>query len=177
MLTAIEHATGQARLDRAADLLRLTVEGTLEELEAVCHPALVNREALAEPPDARVGGAAGLVGSGRWLRRAFSDLAFTVDEAVVDGDLLVTHGTMSGRHTGPFVVHRADGGVERVFAPTEKTFTVTHTHWLRFADGLLVEHWANRDDQGQALQLGWVPPTPAYLLRCWSARRREVAAG
>jgi hypothetical protein len=24
------------------------------------------------------------------------------------------------------------------------------------ADGLVIEHWANRDDQGMAEQLGWV---------------------
>ena len=33
-------------------------------------------------------------------------------------------------------------------------------------DGLVAEHWAVRDDQGMALQLGWVPPSPWYLLRC-----------
>ena len=32
-------------------------------------------------------------------------------------------------------------------------------------DGLVVEHWANRDDMGTAAQLGWVPPTPRDLLR------------
>jgi hypothetical protein len=40
------------------------------------------------------------------------------------------------------------------------------------ADGLVIEHWANRDDQGMAEQLGWVPPTPAYLLRMAMAKRR-----
>jgi len=29
---------------------------------------------------------------------------------------------------------------------------------LRFADGLIIEHWANRDDLGLGLQLGWLAP-------------------
>jgi hypothetical protein len=47
------------------------------------------------------------------------------------------------------------------------------------ADGKVIEHWANRDDIGTAVQLGWVPPSPLYLLRSavakWRARRRESA--
>ena len=40
------------------------------------------------------------------------------------------------------------------------------------ADGQAIEHWANRDDLGTAAQLGWVPPTPRYLLRMALAKRR-----
>jgi hypothetical protein len=43
---------------------------------------------------------------------------------------------------------------------------VPQTHWLRIRDGKVIEHWANRDDQGMAMQAGWVPPSPAYLFRC-----------
>ena len=35
-----------------------------------------------------------------------------------------------------------------------------------------LEHWANRDDLGMARQLGWIPPTPAYLLKMARAKRR-----
>ena len=40
------------------------------------------------------------------------------------------------------------------------------------ADGAMIEHWANRDDLGQATQLGWVPPTPLFLIRSALVRRR-----
>lgn len=39
-----------------------------------------------------------------WLRSAFSDLHFDIHEAVADADLVVLHATMSGRHTGTFVI-------------------------------------------------------------------------
>lgn len=162
---------GAARRRTAEGLLTLTVLGSLEDVAGIVHPGAVNRESVHEPPAARVPGPAGFAATGAWLRAAFTDIRFPVDEALSDGDLLVTHGTMSGRHTGPFVLYGVGGSVERVFTPTGRTFTVTHTHWLRVVDGLIVEHWANRDDQGQALQLGWTPPSPLYLVRCARATR------
>jgi hypothetical protein len=48
--------------------------------------------------------------------------------------------------------------------------------WSRAAARLvanrIIGHAANRDDLGQARQLGWVPPSPAFLVRSALARRR-----
>ena len=38
--------------------------------------------------------------------------------------------------------------------------------------GLIVEHWANRDDLGMARQLGGLPSTPVFLFRMSMAKRR-----
>ena len=89
-----------------------------------------------------------------------------------EGELAVVHTTMRGRHTGPFVTYDAEGGVERAFAPTGAEFAVTQSHWFRLREGQVIEHWANRDDMGQARQLGWIPPTPGYLIRCALATRK-----
>jgi hypothetical protein len=60
-----------------------------------------------------------------------------------------------------------------VFPPTGRDFAVTHTHWLRLADdGTLAGHWSDRDDLGMAMRLGWIQPSPAYLVRMALARRR-----
>ncbi|MFD0362462.1 hypothetical protein ACFQZZ_13530 [Nocardia sp. GCM10030253] len=48
----------------------------------------------------------------------------------------------------------------------------TQSHWVRIAEGKAIEHWANRDDLGTATQLGWAPPSPAYLARMQMATRR-----
>ena len=79
---------------------------------------------------------------------------------------------MSGRHTGVATIYGEDGGVAQAMPPTGKRFATTQTHWFRLRDGMVVEHWANRDDQGTAMQLGWVPPTPWYLVRMALATRR-----
>ena len=47
-----------------------------------------------------------------------------------------------------------------------------YLHWFRVADGKVIEHWANRDDLGTAMQLGWTPPSPLYLVRMLLATRR-----
>jgi hypothetical protein len=35
------------------------------------------------------------------------------------------------------------------------------------------EHWASRDDLGTAMQLGWTPPSPLYMLKMLLATRRS----
>lgn len=146
--------------------------GTLEDFQALYTADVVNREAITEPPDTRGTGPAALYATARWLRAAFSDLSWQVHEVVHDGDLVVVHGTMSGRQTGPFVAYQPDGDVAVAFPPRGRTFAVTQTHWFRMRDGLVSEHWASRDDLGMGQQLGWNPPTPAYLVRMILATRR-----
>jgi predicted ester cyclase len=151
--------------------LHIMADGDRADFERTIHPAAINRERNHEPPASRGTGPASWYATALWLRTAFADLHHTVNDAVTEDDLVVLHTTMSGRHVAPFVVYDAAGEVETVFPPTGKSFAVTQTHWLRVADGKVIEHWANRDDLGQARQLGWVPPTPAYLLRMARAKR------
>jgi hypothetical protein len=80
--------------------------------------------------------------------------------------------TLSSRHTGDMVMYR-EGKVVSVMPPTGRRFASTQTHWFRMRDDQVLEHWANRDDIGTAQQLGWIPPTPANLVRAWRAQRRH----
>jgi predicted ester cyclase len=172
----LDTSTRDELADLAVRSIRLMADGTLDDLRRVVHPEAANRESVAEPPQARGRGPSAFWATAQWLRAAFSEMAFPVDTVLVDGDLAVTHGLMTGRHTGEFVVWTPEGTVERAFAPTGRRFEVRHAHFLRFRDGLVSEHWAVRDDQSLALQLGWVPPTPTYLLRCALATRRARRA-
>jgi predicted ester cyclase len=146
--------------------------GTLVDFEGLYTADAVNREAVTEPPDARGTGPAAMYATARWLRTAFSHLIWKVGDVAHDNDLVVVHATMSGRQTGPFVAYRPDGGIAAVFPPRGRTFAITQTHWFRMRDGRVAEHWANRDDLGMGQQLGWNPPTPAYLARTLLATRR-----
>jgi predicted ester cyclase len=152
--------------------IRAVMAGTLADLTAIVHPEATNREASTEPPATRGRGPAAFHATGEWLRTAFSDLRWETEVHVADGDIVATFGTMSGRHTGDFVTWTPECEVDRAFAPTGKTFAVRQAHFQRIADGKVVEHWAARDDMGMAVQLGWVPPTPAYLFRCQRATKR-----
>jgi predicted ester cyclase len=155
---------------RSMDLM---TEGSREDFERFCHPEAVNREAAVEPPAARQPGPAGFWATAQWLRAAFSGLHFEIHETAEQDDLVVFHVTMSGRHTGEFVSYQPDTAtVDAAMPPTGKAFAITQTHWFRTRDGLITEHWANRDDLGMARQAGWVPPSPAFMLRAALAKRR-----
>ena len=148
------------------------VDGSRADFEAVVHPDAVNREAKDEPPASRGRGPGAFHATALWLRGWFDDLAFEVHDVVGEDDLVVVHNTMSGRHTGVATIYGSDGRLLQAMPPTGKRFAATQTHWFRLRDGRIVEHWANRDDQGMAMQLGWVPPSPWYLLRMAVATRR-----
>jgi hypothetical protein len=140
-----------------AHSMDLMATGGLEDFERVFHPQAVNREAATEPPAARQPGPAGFYATAQWLRAAFSGLRFEIHQAIEHDDLVAFHVTMSGRHTGDFITYQPD---------------TTQTHWFRTRDGMITEHWANRDDLAMARQAGWIPPSPRFLLRAALARRR-----
>ena len=154
--------------------IMIMADGERPDFDGVIAPTAVNHEDGVEPPSCRVGGPAGFHATALWLRAAFADLGHRVEHVVAQDDLVVVDATMTGRHVGPFVVHDTTGAVTNAWAPTGRTFAVRQSHWLRVEDGLVTEHWAVRDDLGQGVQLGWVPPTPVYLLRCAQAKRRAV---
>jgi len=168
------HADAKSVCRRATLMM---ADGTLEDFEAVVHPDAVNREAKDEPPTSRGRGPAAFFATALWLREAYAELDWDIHEVVAEGDLVVLHATMSGRHVSTFCDYGEDGRVSEVFPPTGKRFATTQTHWFRMADGLVIEHWANRDDLGTALQLGWTPPTPLYLLRMVLAKHRARRGG
>ena len=169
------HLTAEAAKRLCIESMHLMASGTLADFQRVVHPDAVNREAKDEPPAAAEPGPNGFYATALWLRRAFADLSFEVADVVAEGDRVVIHNTMSGRHHGPMVDY-AEGKVSNVFPPTGRRFTSTQTHWFRVADGKVIEHWANRDDIGTGAQLGWTPPAPRYLLRMALATRRARRA-
>ena len=152
--------------------VEIMVDGSFEEFEAIVHPDARNREDVDEPPASRGRGPSAFYATALWLREAYADLRFDVHEVIAEGDLVVIHATMSGRHVGAFVGYGPDARPTQAFPPTGRRFATTQTHWFRVAEGKVVEHWANRDDLGTAMQLGWTPPSPLYLVRMLLATRR-----
>ena len=147
--------------------------GDRSDFDRFYAPTAINREAGDEPPATRTSGPEGFFATAEWLRAAFSDLRFEIHDSVTSGDLVALHVTMSARHTGDFVTFKRDTNtIEAAMPPTGKPFAITQTHWFRTKDGLITEHWANRDDLKMAQQAGWVPPTPAFLVRMALAKRR-----
>ncbi len=104
--------------------IHATLGGTLADHAATVHPDATNRESIAEPPNTRGRGPQAFHATGEWLREGFSDLAWTTERNICEGDVVVSFGTMSGRQTGNLVVWTPEGTAERVFVPTGRTFSV-----------------------------------------------------
>jgi predicted ester cyclase len=151
-------------------------DGDRAAFEPLYLPTAVDHENAVQPPASRVPGADGFYATALWLRAAASGLHYDVHHALTDGELVAVNSTMNGQHTGAWAFYTDDGAVDSVFPPTGRTFAMTQSHWFRVDDGRIAEHWANRDDLGTARQLGWIPPTPAYLFRMARAKRRAVHA-
>jgi len=148
------------------------------EAAAVIHPDAANDEAVSEPPAARGRGPAAFRATYDWLHAAFEGLRWDVVDLVAEGDLAVVRTVMRGRQVAPFTVYGPDGHLAQVFSSNGRYFAASQTHWYRLAEGRIIGHAADRDDLAQARQLGWVPPTPVFLVRSAVTKRRlRGAAG
>ncbi len=168
-MTASSSAVSADPTSIAVRSIHAMADGDRASFDPLYHPRAIDRDIV--PPSSRVPGPAGFYSTALWLRAGFAGLRYDIHEAVADDDLVAVNSTMSGRHVGSWAVYTEDGAVETVFPPTGKTFAVSQSHWFRIEDGTIIEHWANRDDLGMARQLGWLPPTPAYLLKMARAKR------
>jgi steroid delta-isomerase-like uncharacterized protein len=120
-------------------------KGDLDLADKLIAPNAVNHDPAAPPgmPD----GAPGVKAVVTMLRKAFPDDHHTIEDLVAEGDKVVVRLTRTGTHQGTFLG----------LPPTGKHITQTSMHIFRFADGKLVEAWANRDDLGLMQQLGVIP--------------------
>jgi predicted ester cyclase len=77
-------------------------------------------------------------------RAAFTDLVFTVEDMVAEGDKVACRIRTRSTHSGEF----------RGIPATGKRVTLTGIDILRVAGGKLVERWGQFDDLGLLRQLG-----------------------
>jgi predicted ester cyclase len=133
----------------ALDSFRLVETGDPGLARRIIAVAYVNQEADddADDVDRQLPGPAGFLATSRWLRHAFSDLHFELQEVIAEGGLVMAAATMTGRHTGAF------NGIE----PTDKRINHKQVHIFTIVDGQITHHRAVRDDLGLLLQLGWRP--------------------
>lgn len=133
------------------DLTRRTWEDMLPAadfaaLEQVIDPDSVNHDL---PPGAPNGfeGVRRTIGM---LRSAFSEQRYEVHHVIGEGDTVVIHATMHGRHTGDF----------HGIPPTGREVALRSVHIVRYEDGREVETWAIQDRLGLMRQLGVIPEGP-----------------
>ncbi len=77
-------------------------------------------------------------------RNAFPDVVVHIDHVVAEDDMVVFRDHVTATSSGEFF------GVP----PSGSRVEWTEIHWLRIADGRIVEHWTNFDQLGILRQLG-----------------------
>jgi steroid delta-isomerase-like uncharacterized protein len=92
--------------------------------------------------------------------QTFPDWKMEIVSMVADGDSVVARCRVSGTHRG-MGTKRVNGGFLMGVKPTGKRFQVQHMHWYVLRDGLITDHFANRDDLEMTQQLGLLPLPPA----------------
>jgi predicted ester cyclase len=120
--------------------------GDVAGLRAVMHPEVVNHQ----PPAGAPAGLDGMIQAMGWVKQGFSERRFEVHQVIAEGDTVVVHCTLHGRHTGQFMG----------LAPTNQSVAFRQVHIVRFQDGKVAEHWVVRDDLGLGRQLGAIPSQP-----------------
>jgi steroid delta-isomerase-like uncharacterized protein len=78
---------------------------------------------------------------------AFPDLHETIEDAIAEGDRVVTRSPYRGTHKGSF----------QGIPTTGKQVTITGIHLTRVVDGKMVEDWAGLDQLGMLQQIGVIP--------------------
>jgi predicted ester cyclase len=133
----------------ALESFRLIETGDAELAQRIIAADYVNQEVDDDPDDVerQLPGPAGFLATGQWLRDAFSDLRFEMQESIAENGVVMAAATMTGEHTGLF------NGIE----PTGKRINHKQVHIFTVVDGQITRHRAVRDDLGLLLQLGWRP--------------------
>ena len=142
------------------DLTRRTWEEMLPAadfaaLEEVIDPEAVNHDLPPGVPN----GFEGVRGTIGMLHAAFSEQRYEVHHVLGEGDTVVIHATMHGRHTGDFFGIPATG----------REIALRSIHIVRYRDGREIETWALTDRLGLMQQLGVIPEGPP-------ARRPEAVS-
>jgi len=117
--------------------------GELDLFDEYVDPNFVDHNAL---PGQRPG-VDGLKDAYRMFSSAFSDLWYTFEDLIAEGDKVVGRGVIEGKHTGAFM------GIPA----TNKVIRWTGTRIFRIVNGKVTEGWIDLDMFGMMMQLGAIP--------------------
>ncbi len=117
--------------------------GALERFDDYVDPGFVDHNALpGQKP-----GVEGLKDAYRMFSDAFSDLWYTFEDLVAEGDRVVGRGVIEGKQTGNFMG----------LPPTNKVVHWTGTRTFKLANGKVTDGWIDLDLFGMMMQLGAIP--------------------
>ena len=124
----------------------IVTEGSLDTLEDALAEVYADDVVLHEP-DEDIIGIEGMTRFLSMIRGAFPDMRVILEDALAEGDKVVSRWTGQGTHQGELM------GI----APTGNRVTITGITIHRIEDDKIVEEWSNWDALGLMQQIGAVP--------------------
>ena len=126
-------------------LRRWAEEGWMaEDVDTYWHPELVTHSPLSEM---EATGTESLRQGIKAFKAAFSDIDFTINDMIAEGDKVVARATMQATHSGTYLEIPATG----------KRISFTTTNTFRIVDGKIAEVWEEWNALGFFQQLGAIP--------------------
>jgi len=126
------------------DVVRRFVERVLADGSTDAVDELVGDDFVSHTWGITADGRAKLRATTERVHSTLSDVRFSVDDIIGEGDLVAVRLTSSARPTGEFMGKPASG----------KGYTIGEMHFFRVRDGRIVEHWHQHDAAGLMKQLG-----------------------
>jgi steroid delta-isomerase-like uncharacterized protein len=108
-------------------------------LEAIVAPDVVDHN----PPPGQTGGRQALIDAVKMYRAAFPDMTITIENEIVEGDLVAVNGTVIGTNDGPMMGMPA----------THKKVGFAYMDMYRVSNGQIRETWHVEDVAGMLKQM------------------------
>ncbi len=125
---------------------QIVTQGSLDTLQDALAEVYAEEFVMHEP-DEDVLGIEGLTRFVSMIRAGFPDLRVMLEDAIAEGEKVVSRWIAQGTHQGELM------GI----APTGNRVTITGITIHRIEDGKIVEEWENWDALGMMQQLGAIP--------------------
>jgi steroid delta-isomerase-like uncharacterized protein len=114
---------------------------------AVAHQLIASDVVSHSALPGQVPGVEGVIETFSMFRHAFSDFAIEIHQLIAAAEKVVSHVTVTGKHTGSFMGNK----------PSGKPIRYEEITIFRFKNGKIVEHWAVADAYSLMQQMGMIP--------------------
>jgi steroid delta-isomerase-like uncharacterized protein len=125
-------------------LVRRFVDEVFERLQVSAVDELVADDFVSHTwPSPTGDGKADLKAATERIASALSDIDFSIDDMISEGDRVAVRLTASATQTGEIMK----------LPPTGKRYTISEIHIVRLSNGQIAEHWHQLDAMGMMSQL------------------------
>jgi steroid delta-isomerase-like uncharacterized protein len=129
--------------DENKALVRRFVEEVFEKLHVAAVDELVADEFVSHTWPSSGDGKADLKAATERMASALSDIDFSIDDMIAEGDRVAVRLTASATQTGEFMK----------MPPSGKRYSIGEIHIFRVSEGKISEHWHQLDAMGMMSQL------------------------